>query len=625
MSIRFRTPIFFIVLLGAVTTLAGCVADQMGLLVGGGAGVMFLNNYVEDWEHDPSDYRTPGVKPKTAPETVSTVSIWETGFIVNWTPVSGTVAYNVYLNRVLYYEAQFETEAIFAGLTEGQTYAVEIAAVNTAGEGPLSSPIVVIPAAGTGNNVPVTTLTAPTGGETWSGNRNITWNASDQDGDALTITIEISSDSGSTWTTISSQEANDEIYTWDTTVIADGSTYRIRVSATDSVSLASDSSASDFSISNGGASHAPVISLTAPDGGENWSGTQDITWAASDPEGDTLVIDIYYSTNSGSVWILEAAGSPNDGSYTFDTTLLADGTAYRVRLVVSDGNLTGEDSSSSDFTIDNLGGGGETGDVVTFADPNLEAKIRETISKPTGDIYESDLTVVTDMRIMDPVSSLSGLEYCVNLENLDILSGSISDLSPLAQLSSMTGLLILDNAVSDISFLSSLTGLTVLGLEGNQIDDISPLAELTSLVALGLARNQISDISTVANLTNLTELLLDDNQISDIGAVTNLTNLNDLTLLKNQISDISAVVNLTNLTHLFVSENQISDISALEALTSLSNLNLSDNQITDIEPLVNNTSIDDGDLVTLTGNPLDATSQDTHIPALEARGVFVVN
>ena len=403
MSKKSRTPVLLILLLGAVTTLAGCVADQMGLLVGGGAGVMFLNNYVENWEHDPSDYRTPGVKPKTAPETVSTVSIWETGFIVNWTPVSGTVAYNVYLNRMLYYEAQFDTEAVFAGLTEGQTYSVEIAAVNTAGEGPLSSPIVVIPAAGTGNNVPQTTLTAPTGGETWSGNRNITWNASDQDGDALTITTEISSDSGSNWTTIASQEANDEIYTWDTTVVADGSTYRVRVSATDTVSLASDSSTSDFSISNGGASHAPVISLTVPDGSETWSGTQDITWAASDPDGDTLIVDIYYSMNSGGTWVLESAGSPNDGSYSFDTTLLSDGDAYRIRLVVSDGTLISEDSSSSDFTIDNLHGGGEgnASPVVMLTSPNGGETLSGTqdITWDASDTDQDTLTITIEFSV----------------------------------------------------------------------------------------------------------------------------------------------------------------------------------------------------------------------------------
>ena len=39
----------------------------------------------------------------------------------------------------------------------------------------------------------------------------------------------------------------------------------------------------------------------------------------------------------------------------------------------------------------------ESGDVVTFRDPNLEALIREIIDKPAGDIYESDLLAITSL------------------------------------------------------------------------------------------------------------------------------------------------------------------------------------------------------------------------------------
>ena len=47
------------------------------------------------------------------------------------------------------------------------------------------------------------------------------------------------------------------------------------------------------------------------------------------------------------------------------------------------------------------------------------------------------------------------------------------------------------------------------------------------------------------------------------------------------------------------------------------------NQITDITPLVDNTGLDSWDTIDLTGNPLDKTSQDTHLVALRERGVVV--
>ena len=115
--------------------------------------------------------------------------------------------------------------------------------------------------------------------------------------------------------------------------------------------------------------------------------------------------------------------------------------------------------------------------VVTFPDPNLEAAIRDAIGKPTGDIYQSDLstdnggltTLNADRR---GIVDLTGLEYC--------------------------------------------TSLTWLYLSQNQISDMSPLVHLTSLVVLYLSQNQISDIPPLANLTNLTFLYLSQNQISDI-------------------------------------------------------------------------------------------------------------
>ena len=167
-----------------------------------------------------------------------------------------------------------------------------------------------------------------------------------------------------------------------------------------------------------------------------------------------------------------------------------------------------------------VGCDGSEEEAVTFADPNLEAVVREAIAIPEGPIYPSDLDSLThlDAESMGIVD-LTGLEYCTNLTDLDLVGNQISDISPLANVTSLTRLELRDNPISDISPLANLTNLTYLNLIFNPISDISPLANLASLTVLFLFGNQISDISPLANLTSLTWLYLYDNQISDISSL----------------------------------------------------------------------------------------------------------
>ncbi len=159
---------------------------------------------------------------------------------------------------------------------------------------------------------------------------------------------------------------------------------------------------------------------------------------------------------------------------------------------------------------------------VIFPDPNLEAAIREAISKSEGTIYISDLEGLASLDASErDITDLTGLEYCVNLERLWLYRNQISDVSPLA----------------------SLTDLTGVELNWNQIRDISPLALLTNVIVLNMAHNQISDISPLGSLANLTMLFLDRNQITDVSPLVSLTNLTMLSLWKNEISDIKSLVN----------------------------------------------------------------------------------
>ena len=61
----------------------------------------------------------------------------------------------------------------------------------------------------------------------------------------------------------------------------------------------------------------------------------------------------------------------------------------------------------------------------------------------------------------------------------------------------------------------------------------------------------------------------------------------------------------------------------MAGLTDLEDLGLSGNAIENLSPLVANTGLGSGDKIDVGGNPLNAVSIDTHIPALRSRGVEV--
>jgi Leucine-rich repeat (LRR) protein len=217
---------------------------------------------------------------------------------------------------------------------------------------------------------------------------------------------------------------------------------------------------------------------------------------------------------------------------------------------------------------------------VTFSDANFETLIREVLNKPSGDITPDDLLTITELDGEDrDISDVSGIEYCTNLQKLNLMS--------------------------------------------NKIIEVSDLGTLTNLQELLLTSNDIIDISALGALTNLTWLSLMDNHIINISALNTLTNLQELALLKNQIVDISALSTLTNLTWLSLGWNNISDISGLSTVTLLRWLGLDINQIADIYPLIQNSGIGNGDTVNLSDNPLNDTTINTYIPQLETRGVNV--
>ncbi|MDP5275295.1 fibronectin type III domain-containing protein [Chengkuizengella axinellae] len=226
-------------------------------------------------------------------------------------------------------------------------------------------------------------------------------------------------------------------------------------------------------------------------------------------------------------------------------------------------------------------------------DDLLEKDIKSRLELPEDhELKEEDLEKLTDLSLIAPFyGSYEGLEYAVNLTELNLLAPSPSGVPSLGELTQLTSLII-DSSMAlytnriDVTNLGSLINLTRLVIKKSDITDIRSLESLTNLVYLDLWLNNITDITSVGNLTNLEYLDLSANNITDISSLSNLTKLGYLDLAVNNITDITNLENVTNLYFLDLFNNNVTDISSLYGLQNLYELDLAHNNVTDISSII---------------------------------------
>lgn len=187
-------------------------------------------------------------------------------------------------------------------------------------------------------------VTAPNGGQVWTIGtlQNITWTPSTY---YSNVDIEYSTNNGSTWTTIVTNDANDGTYSW-TIPNAPTSQALVRVSNNANPAI-NDVSNAVFSIVPGS------VTITQPNGGETLYGCQSyqIRWTAS---GTSNFWNIEYSLNNGATWTSEATNlsiAPSGGIYIYGWTVPTV-TSNQVLVRVTDFNDNAKtDVSNAVFTI----------------------------------------------------------------------------------------------------------------------------------------------------------------------------------------------------------------------------------------------------------------------------------
>jgi len=197
-------------------------------------------------------------------------------------------------------------------------------------------------------NVAFRWISSPTGVS--SGTVRLSWSVNPRKEPLMTL-IEVSSDAGASWQTLFTA-TSDSVYDWNTLTAKDGTRYLLRGRVFGDTSYGCAQSSQRFVVDNPG-NGPPDVSLETPKNSELISGTYPVTWTAEDPEGKSLQISMWSSSDKGRSWELVANNVPNTGTYNLNTWLLANSASTLLKLVASDGALTAE-SISAPFEVRNV-------------------------------------------------------------------------------------------------------------------------------------------------------------------------------------------------------------------------------------------------------------------------------
>ncbi|MDO4814366.1 MAG: internalin [Gemella sp.] len=195
---------------------------------------------------------------------------------------------------------------------------------------------------------------------------------------------------------------------------------------------------------------------------------------------------------------------------------------------------------------------------------------------------------------------LDGLEYAVNLKNLNLANNFVEDLNPIKGLSNLEDLNVNNNKIKDARVIAELKNLKKLAIAKNNISNLDFLKDIhleeldissngilknyldtelnvDKLRSIKLSRVGVENLNFLKEAKNLESIFAEENQIDDLSGVQNLSKLKILYVDKNNILDISPLKNLKNLSEFSAEKNNITDLSALAGKEKLHRIQLNDN------------------------------------------------
>lgn len=193
---------------------------------------------------------------------------------------------------------------------------------------------------------PTITVTYPNGGQTlYLGDaKTIQWQSSAL-ASSRQVKIEVSADLGATWSLVTAGTGNNGSYSWIPTGLPIGTQNLIKISDVQDPTI--------FDIGNAAfAIGSPVITLTSPNGNENWyqGESKYIRWTTG---GLSALgkIRIELSANNGSTWNTIANNALNSGNYYWNIPLSQEAEGKYLVRVSDSANVTIADTSNAYFNI----------------------------------------------------------------------------------------------------------------------------------------------------------------------------------------------------------------------------------------------------------------------------------
>lgn len=197
-------------------------------------------------------------------------------------------------------------------------------------------------------HAPTVRVTYPNGGETLTGQVQVTWTAADPDGDPLTYSLRCWD--GSQWH-ILAQNVAPTNWTWATLQFPDGAGYLVEVMASDGTFFVADQSDTKFTIHH----IPPVVDILAPRPAANekvavLTNTAWVNWTVTNPAQYPLTYGIELWLNAQ--W-LPLARNLTTTAFPWDTREFPDGEAYKLRVLAYFGPRHSEGITDPAFHIAN--------------------------------------------------------------------------------------------------------------------------------------------------------------------------------------------------------------------------------------------------------------------------------
>jgi photosystem II stability/assembly factor-like uncharacterized protein len=186
---------------------------------------------------------------------------------------------------------------------------------------------------GGGGGTPALTVTSPNGGENWAAGsvRNITWTTT---GTVANVKIEVSTDGGSSFTTIVASTANTGSYSW-TVPNTPASTCKIRVS--DAAGTASGTSSGNFTIAAAGACTYAISPSSRSFGLSGGTGSVAVTAGAG----------CAWTATSNASWLTITSGASGTGNGSVNYSVASASAARSATLTIGGQTFTVTQAAST--------------------------------------------------------------------------------------------------------------------------------------------------------------------------------------------------------------------------------------------------------------------------------------